>query len=138
MCHKSTSSCFLCLIGANFPQAEKHAMPSTYLSAPSPGWHNHSHICCPTTFRETPWTEELHFVQSSLYKMRLPAVMQTHRSDDSNLPRTTTVSAPTWKEISPSHWCSCVAVLYIHLTTESLMKTDIARRIKEVKRFRWI
>lgn len=62
--------------------------------------------------------------------------MQTHHSDDSNILRTATMSALTWKAISPSHWYSCVAVLYIHFTTESLMKTDIARRIKEVKRFR--
>lgn len=107
-----------------------------YLPVLSPRWDNHSHIHCTTSFRETLWTEEEHFVQPSLYKMKLPAVMQTHHSDDSNILRTTTVSAPTWKEISPSHWCSCVAVLYIHFTTESLMKTDIARRIKEVKRFR--
>lgn len=110
----------------------------SYLSVPSPGWHNHNHIHCATSFGETSWTEEQHFVQLSLYKMKLPAVMRTHHSDDSSILGTTTVSAPTWKEISPSHWCSCVAVLYIHFTTESLMKTDIARRIKEVKRFRWI
>lgn len=109
-----------------------------YLPVPSPGWHNHNRIHCATSLRETLWTEEQHFVQQGLYKMKTPAVVQTHHSDDSNTLRTTTVSALTWKAISPSHWCSCAAVLYIHFTTESLMKTDIARRIKEVKRFRWI
>ncbi|VCW69199.1 unnamed protein product, partial [Gulo gulo] len=40
------------------------------------------------------------------------------------------------QERSPSHWCCWGAVLYIHLRTASLMKTDRARRMKDANRFR--
>lgn len=39
-----------------------------YLPVLSPRWNNYNRIHCATSFRETPWTEEQHFVQPSLYK----------------------------------------------------------------------